>query len=66
MSYNDITGDKIQTKGALTDAMREQWDIIFSKKSSPKDLDKEVCNSSCWTLGEPATEVKQDCCGGCR
>ena len=32
MSKNDITGDKIQTKGILSKEGEDNWDRIFGKK----------------------------------
>lgn len=33
-SRNDITGDKIQTKGTLSKEGEANWDLIFGKKSN--------------------------------
>lgn len=43
-SKNDITGDKIQTKGVLSKEAEEQWDIIFGKKTplTEYELDKST------------------------
>ena len=38
MSKNDITGDKIQTKGVLSKEGAAQWDIIFSKRIKEQKL----------------------------
>lgn len=34
-SSNDITGDKLQSK-STTQSYRDNWDLIFSKKSDEK------------------------------
>jgi hypothetical protein len=64
-SINEITGDKIQTKGVTTDAYRDSWDRIFGKK-------KEPCVCTQWTLGccgeSPKEEKPKEstgCCGEC-
>lgn len=43
-SKNDITGDKIQTKGVLSKEAEKQWDIIFGKKTplAEYELDKST------------------------
>ena len=38
MSKNDITGDKIQTKGILSKEGEAQWDIIFGKRIKEQKL----------------------------
>ena len=38
MSKNDITGDKIQTKGILSKEGVAQWDIIFGKRIKEQKL----------------------------
>ena len=38
MSKNDITGDKIQTKGVLSKEGEANWDIIFGKKIKEQKL----------------------------
>ena len=38
MSKNDITGDKIQTKGVLSKEGEAQWDIIFGKRIKEQKL----------------------------
>jgi hypothetical protein len=35
-SRNDVTGDKIQTKGILSKEAEDQWDIIFGKKKQSR------------------------------
>lgn len=35
-SRNDVTGDKIQTKGTLSKEGRDNWDRIFGKKDHTK------------------------------
>jgi hypothetical protein len=36
-SRNDVTGDKIQTKGMLSKEGEANWDLIFKKKKSRID-----------------------------
>ena len=38
MSRNEITGDKIQTKGILSKEAEDNWDRIFSKKIKEQKL----------------------------
>lgn len=41
MSVNDITGDQLKSK-STTEAYRNNWDLIFSKKDINKDLTNEL------------------------
>ena len=38
-SKNDITGDKIQTKGMLSKEGEANWDLIFGKKTKKVIVD---------------------------
>lgn len=44
MSRNDITGDKIQTKGVLSKEGEANWDTIFGKKEPIKLTQHEACS----------------------
>jgi hypothetical protein len=41
MSTNPITGDQLKSK-STTEAYRNNWDLIFSKKDINKDLTNEL------------------------
>ena len=64
-SINNITGDKIQSKGLNSNEYKDTWDRIFGKK------EKEPCACGTWTAGCCTTEVKTKeekstgCCGEC-
>ena len=42
VARNNITGDKIQSKGVLTKQGEDNWDLIFGKKSRPEFTEQEL------------------------
>jgi hypothetical protein len=42
VARNNITGDKIQSKGVLTKQGEDNWDLIFGKKSRPTFTEQEL------------------------
>lgn len=48
-AINNITGDKIMTKGITTDAYRDSWDRIFDHKNKNADecVDTPCTNDQC-------------------
>jgi hypothetical protein len=67
VSRNDITNDKIQTKGVLSKEGEDNWDLIFGKKSKEhltKDVDLDVLNANMESINvnvttDQTTEVEQ-------
>lgn len=54
VARNNITGDKIQSKGVLTKQGEANWDLIFSKKKKVVDLDWD--ESRIDTIGQNGNE----------
>ena len=42
VARNNITGDKIQSKGILTKQGEDNWDLIFGKKNRPEFTEEEL------------------------
>ena len=42
VARNNITGDKIQSKGVLTKQGEDNWDLIFGKKTRPVFTEEEL------------------------
>jgi hypothetical protein len=57
-SYNEITGDKIETRGALSKQGEENFDRIFGVKKKEKYVPPPLPD---W--GDEASEKRQDIIG---